>query len=243
MPTREELLARTMVELADNLVANFDVVDVLHLLIDRCVEVLDVTASGLMVATTTPKGELQEVASSSNPVREIELLQIRAEEGACQDCYHSGQTVASEDLASEDRWPIVTPATLEAGFRSVHAVPLRLRGMTIGGLNLFRTEPGPLNEADATAARALADIATITILQHQAAVEEHVLNQQLQHALDSRVIIEQAKGKLAERTRLEMDRAFEWMRRHARNHNLLLADVAQGVIHDTIELDPAYIDH
>lgn len=236
MPSREELLTHAMVELADNLVADFDVIDVLHLLIDRSVEVLEVTASGLMVATATPKGELQEVASSNDSVREIELLQVQTEEGPCQDCYHSGQTITSEDLTSEARWPTITPFTLQAGFRSVHAIPMRLRGITIGGLNLFRTDPGPLNQPDLIAARALADVATITILQHRAAMEEHVLNEQLQHALNNRVIIEQAKGKLSERTRLDMDKAFQQMRQHARNHQMLLVDVANGVLQDTIEL-------
>jgi GAF domain-containing protein len=234
---REALLARTLVELADTLVDEFDVVDLLTLLADRCVEVLDVSAAGLMLVA--PEGDLRVVASSSEEMRLVELFELQAEEGPCPDAYRTGESTMSRDLAEEEsRWPQFGPVALKAGFRSVHAVPLRLRGLTIGALNLFRGETGVLNDADVTAARALADVATIAILQHRAALQSHMVIDQLNFALNSRIVIEQAKGVIAERSRLGMDEAFAWLRHHARSHNLLLVDVAQAVIDGTVIPDP-----
>jgi GAF domain-containing protein len=231
--TREALLARTLVELADTLVDDFDVVELLTLLTDRCVEVLDVSAAGLMLAA--PEGDLRVVASSSEEMRLVELFELQSEEGPCSDCYRTGAPVLNQNLATVDgRWPRFGPVALEAGFRSVHALPMRLRGTVIGALNLFRHEEGALEEADVVAAQALADIATIAILQHRAAFAAHVVNDQLNHALNSRIMIEQAKGMLAERSGLDMEKAFSWLRNHARSHNLLLVDVAQAVIDGTM---------
>jgi GAF domain-containing protein len=226
---REALLARTLVELADTLVADFDVVELLSRLADRCVEVLDVGAAGLMLAG--PDGELRVMASSSEAMRMLELFELQASEGPCLDCYRSGEAVVGADLASSGRrWPSFATVALAAGFGSVHALPLRLRGTVIGALNLFHVEAGQMPRADIEAAQALADVATIAILQHRASLEAHVLNQQLQHALNSRIAIEQAKGVVAERAGLDMEQAFSALRAYARNQNLRLADVAEAVI-------------
>jgi GAF domain-containing protein len=234
---REALLARTFVELADTLVDDFDVVELLTLLTDRCVEVLDVSAAGLMLVA--PEGDLRVVASSSEEMRVVELFELQSEEGPCPDCYRTGEPVLNQNLATDNgRWPRFAPFALEAGFRSVHALPMRLRGVTIGALNLFRADEGPLEEADVVAAQALADVATIAILQHRAVIQTHIVNEQLNHALNSRIMIEQAKGMLAERVGLDMQDAFWWLRNHARNHNLLLVDVAQSVIAGTVASDP-----
>ena len=226
---REALLARTLVELADTLVDDFDVVELLTLLTDRCVEVLDVAAAGLMLAA--PEGDLRVMASSSEEMRLVELFELQSSEGPCPDCYRTGEPSLNPNLAAENgRWPRFAPVALEAGFRSVHALPMRLRGLVIGALNLFRTEEGLLDEADVVVAQALADVATIAILQHRAALQDHIVADQLNHALNSRVLIEQAKGVIAERAHLDMDQAFSCLRHHARAHNLLLVDVAQSVI-------------
>jgi transcriptional regulator with GAF, ATPase, and Fis domain len=233
---REALLARTLVELADNLVDNFDVVELLTLLADRCVEVLDVDAAGLMLAA--PEGDLRVVASSSEGMRLVELFELQAEEGPCPDCYRTGEPTLNHNLATTDvPWPRFGPVALGAGFKSVHALPMRLRGVTIGALNLFRADEGALDEADVVAAQALADVATIAILQHRAAIQAHIVVDQLNHALNSRILIEQAKGVLAERAALSMQDAFTWLRDHARSHNLLLLDVAQSVIDGTLAPD------
>jgi transcriptional regulator with GAF, ATPase, and Fis domain len=237
---REALLARTFVELADTLVDDFDVVELLTLLADRCVEVLDVSAAGLMLVAA--EGDLRVVASSSEAMRVVELFELQAHEGPCLDCYRTGEPVLNQDLTvGHRRWPRFAPVALEAGFGSLHALPMRLRGVVIGALNLFRADKGQMDEADVVAGQALADVATIAILQHRATLDAHVVNDQLNHALNSRVVIEQAKGVLAERAGLNMEEAFSRLRNHARNHNLRLIDVAQHVIDGTLPtaaLDP-----
>lgn len=227
--TREAQLARTLVELADTLVADFDVVDLLTLLADRCVEVLEVDAAGLMLAA--PEGDLRVIASSSARMRGLELFELQAQEGPCLDCYQSGVPVLNEDLAGAgERWPRFSKAALAAGFGSVHALPMRLRGTIIGALNLFHAGPGKMHATDIDAAQAFADVATIGVIAHRASLEAQAVNEQLQHALSSRVIVEQAKGMVAERQKLDMDTAFTTMRSYARNNNLRLVDVAHAVI-------------
>jgi GAF domain-containing protein len=199
------------------------------LLADRCVEVLDVQAAGIMLAG--PDGQLRVIASSSEAMRVLELFELQAQEGPCLDCYRTGQAVVNQDLdAGNGRWPRFAAEALGAGFHSAHALPLRLRGSVIGALNLFRAGVGEMGPADVEVAQAFADVATIGILQHRAALEAQVLNQQLTHALNSRVMLEQAKGMVAERLNLDMERSFATLRTHARNNNLRLGDVAQSVI-------------
>jgi GAF domain-containing protein len=231
--TREAVLARTFVELADTLVDDFDVVDLLTRLADRCVEVLDVQAAGLMLAA--PDGQLRVMASSSEAMRVLELFEIQSQEGPCLDSHRTGLPVVNQDLAAVNgRWPRFAAEALAAGFQSVHALPMRLRGSVIGALNLFRASPGEMGPADIEVAQAFADVATIAILQHRAAQEAQVINEQLTHALNSRVVIEQAKGMVAERLNLDLAASFAMLRTHARNHNLRLVDVAEAVIAGTL---------
>lgn len=234
MAPREQLLVRAMVSLADTLVDEFDIVDLTATLADRCVEILDVAAAGIMLASSP--GGLRVMASSSAPARALEVFEAQVDEGPCPECFRTGALVAQADLAADpDRWPTFTPRALEAGFRSAHAVPMRLRGTIIGALNLFRAEPGRLAEADLVVAQALADIATVAVLQHRGATEAHVLNQQLTHALDSRVTIEQAKGILAEQAGIAVDAAFEVLRAYARRHNRKLVTVAEEVVSGSLD--------
>ncbi|HEY5012281.1 MAG TPA: GAF and ANTAR domain-containing protein [Acidimicrobiia bacterium] len=240
--SRESLLTSTFVQLADTLVDEFDVVDLLTMLADRCVEVLDVSAAGLMLAAA--EGELRVVASSDEAMRLVELFELQSQEGPCLDCYRTRRPVLNEHLGvHRARWPRFEPVALEAGFHSVHALPLRLRGEVIGALNLFRADRADLAEDDVVAGQALADAATIAILQHRAVLEVQLVNAQLDHALRSRIVIEQAKGVLAERAGLDVEAAFALMREHARNHNLKLVDVARGVVAGTLGvhgLDPRH---
>jgi GAF domain-containing protein len=230
--TREALLARTLVDLADTLVDEFDIVELLSVLTDRCVEVLDVAAAGLMLVA--PEGELRVMASSSEAMRVLELFELQSEEGPCLDCYRSGEPVVNQDLAT-GRWPRFAGEALQAGFHSVHALPLRLRGTVIGALNLFRSEPGEMTPADVHAGQALADVATIAILQHRAVLAAQVVNEQLQYALNSRIVIAQAKGMVGERAGLSMEQAFSVLRSHARHNNLRLVDVARDVINGSLQ--------
>ncbi len=236
---REAKVLQTLVELADNLVADFDIVELLSRLTDRCVEVLDVSAAGIMLAG--PAGELRVIASSSETMRLLELFELQSQEGPCLDCFKSGRLVANINLDDPDtRWPRFSPEARAAGFGAVHALPLRLRDSVIGALNLFHNEPGHMSQADIDAGQALADIATIAILQHRAAREAQVLNEQLSNALNSRIVIEQAKGMISEREGLDMDAAFRLLRNHARNQNLRLADVATSIT--TGDVSPASLD-
>jgi GAF domain-containing protein len=236
----EALLVRTLVELADNLVDDFDVVDLLTLLSDRCVEALDVASAGVMLATAS--GHLQVVASSSDRMRTLELFQLQSDEGPCVDCYRTGTPIVNHELTvTNGRWPRFTPQALRAGFRSTHSLPMRLRGRTIGALNLFRIDGGTLNDADVVAAQALADVATIAILQHRTAVDAQTVNNQLNGALNSRIIIEQAKGIISEATGVDVDDGFQRLRNHARNHNRRLTDLARDITQKAIaprSLDP-----
>ena len=230
---KDALLVHTLVQLADSLVDDFDVVDLLSLLADRCVEVLGVSAAGVMLVA--PEGDLRVVASSSEAMRVLELFELQSQEGPCLDCYGSGEAVLDEDLTSVDgRWPRFAPVAVEAGFHAAHALPMRLRGSVIGALNLFSSEEGALSQEAFVAGQALAAVATIAILQQRVRSEARIVNDQLNNALTSRVVIEQAKGVLAERAGLSMESAFKAMRQHARNHNLRLADVAARVIDRTL---------
>ena len=226
---RQAQLARTLVELADTLVDDFDVVDLLTRLADRCVDVLDVGAAGLLLAA--PDGQLRVMASSSEAMWVLELFEVQAQEGPCVDCFRTGEPVINEDLTKANgRWPRFAMEALNAGFRSVQSLPMRLRGTVIGALDLFHIDPGEMRTGDVDAAQAFADVATIAILQHRAAKEAQVINEQLAHALDSRIAIEQAKGMVAERLGLDIEESFHLLRNHARIHNVRLADLAHDVI-------------
>jgi len=225
----EDRLAQTFVELADSLVESFDVVDLLARLGERCVELFDAAAAGLLLADG--QGALRLMAATSEAMEIVELFQLQNAEGPCLDCYDSGAPVQVEDMAgAADRWPLFVPVASEAGFRSAHALPLRLRGRVLGALNLFRTAPGHLAPGQVAAAQALADVATIAIVQHRAAHDAQELADQLQLALDSRVVIEQAKGVIAEQAGVAMDEAFAGLRAHARRHRRRLAEVAHDVV-------------
>ena len=233
---RENVLVDTLVELADNLVDNFDVIDLLNLLCQRCVEALDVDAAGVMLSS--PTGELQFIASSSESMRVLELFQIQADEGPCVDCATSGRPVVSESLtAPDERWPRFTPRALAQGFHSVHSLPMHLRGRTIGALNLFRVKTGVIANEGARMAQGLADVATIAILQHRSALDATTLNAQLNHALNSRIIIEQAKGMVAQTLNCDMDHAFAHLRKFARDHNQGITLVASMVVGREIAVD------
>lgn len=229
MAPRETQLVRTMVALADTLVDDFDIVDLTATLADRCVEILDVSAAGILLAT--PDQGLRVMASSSASARTLELLEAQIHEGPCVDCFRLGEAVINANLAeAEARWPRFAPTALAVGFRSAHAVPMRLRGATIGALNLFRGDEGRLDAPDVVAAQALADITTLALLQHRGALEAQALNDQLSHALDSRVTIEQAKGIIAEQAHIPVDDAFTVLRAHARRNSRKLVAVAEAVI-------------
>ena len=232
--TREADVVKALVEMADTLVDDYDVVDLLTGLADRCVSLLDVSAAGVMLAS--PEASLGLVASSSEAMRLLELFELQTQEGPCLDAFRTGQSVEHENLqAGSGRWPSFSAAALQAGFASALALPLRLREATLGALNLLRVTRTPMDEADVIVARAFADLATLSIIQHRTAAEAQRLNEQLSAALTSRVVIEQAKGVIAERADVDLAEAFSRLRSYARNHNRRLTDVARAAIDGTLD--------
>ena len=232
--TREADVVRSLVEMADTLVDDYDVVDLLTGVADRCVNLLGVSAAGLMLAS--PAGTLGLVASSSEAMRLLELFELQEQEGPCLDAFRTGERVGHENLdAGSGRWPSFSAAALQAGFESASALPLRLGEVTLGALNLFSVTRAPMDEADVIVARAFADLATLSIVQHRASAEAQRLNQQLSGALTSRVVIEQAKGVISERADVDLAEAFSRLRAYARNSNLRLTDVARAAIDGTLD--------
>ncbi|GAA4671928.1 GAF and ANTAR domain-containing protein [Phytohabitans rumicis] len=229
-------LSDVFVEMADTLVDDFDVIDFLHVLTERCVQLLGVSAAGLLL--TDERDALQVVAASSERTRLLELFQLQTDQGPCVDCFRTGQPVSVADLSSAGRWPAFTAAAAEVGFVAVHAMPMRLRAEVIGALNLFDTAPGPLDDDKLRVGQALADVATIGLLQQRAIHRRDTLTEQLQTALRSRILIEQAKGVLAERLQLDMAEAFTVLRGGARSRNLRLTDLAQAIVDGTEQLAP-----
>ena len=233
-----ELLSDTFVELADTMVAEFDVIDFLHMLTDRSVALLGASAAGAVLAD--PRGELRVAAASSEEAGLLELFQLQNDQGPCLDCFRTGRPVTAGDLAGPgQRWPRFAEAAARSGFRTVEALPMRLRDQVIGALNLFRAEPDPIDPADLRIGQALADVATIGLLHERNVRRREAVAEQLQAALNSRVVIEQAKGKLAERLSIDMDPAFKMLRDYARNTNQHLTDVARTFVEGpTAEFPP-----
>ena len=234
---RYERLANAFVGLADTLIADYDVIELAQQLIDSSMTLLPIAAAGMLLGDSS--GELHVFASSSEQTRLLELLQVEADIGPCLEAYRSGQPLLVDDLGVDvARWPLFSERAAEYGFRAVSALPLRLRDERVGALNLFRNETGPMATGDVAVAQALADVATVGILHQRVLTRSELVNQQLQTALNTRLIIEQAKGVLAERGTIDMDQAFNVLRGHARRTNSRLADLARAVVDgaDTTEI-------
>jgi GAF domain-containing protein len=228
MTITDRQVRETFVELADTLVDDYDVLDFLDVLAVRVVDLLDVAACGLVLVDH--HGTLNLMAASSDESRLLELSQLQNDEGPCLDCYHTGASVSSADLRVDGRWPRFTAVAGATGYVAVHALPMRLRDTVIGAMNLFGATPGALDDEALHLAQAFADIATIGIL-HERTIRQHeAVTEQLQGALNTRILIEQAKGVLAERLSVSMDDAFELMRDQARSSNRKLRDIAAAVI-------------
>jgi len=233
--TREGLLVRTFVNLADSLVSDFDVLELLQTLVDQATLLFDASAAGIIIGPDDR--HLEVVASTSELSRLVGLMQLEAGEGPCVEAVTTGEVVSVASVAEiGERWPAFAALAEGAGYLSVHAIPLRLRGEVIGSLNLFREREGALNEADATAAQALADVATISVLQERTIRDSTVVRDQLRHALDSRVLIEQAKGVIAHTHGVDMDEAFRLIRREARNTSTAMPAVAAGIVEGRVTI-------
>lgn len=237
--SRQALTAVAFVELVDALVGDFDVIDLLTGLTGRCVELLGAAAAGVLLADAD--GTLRVIGASTEQIKMLELFQVQNHQGPCLDSYMTGQVVINADMRLGSPWPTFAAESTAAGFPSVCAIPLRLKSVTLGCLNLFMSEPVELSDEDVALAKALADVACIAIVQDQATRDAAVREGHLQHALQSRIAIEQAKGMIAERAQLDMEQAFQRLRRHARNNNRGLTGVAEAIVSGALtvdELDP-----
>lgn len=231
MAAREGSVVAALVSMADTLVSDFDVVDLFHELVGNCMELLEVAQSGLLL--TDGSGVLRVAAASSEATQVVELLELENHGGPGSESFRTGRPVHSGPLAGPEarqRWPQFAEAARVAGFRAVTAVPMRLRDRVLGALDLFLTDAEDVTDADLTVAQALADLATIAILHDRLTVDDRTVISQLRTALETRVVIEQAKGIVAEQARLSMDEAFARIRKHARSNNERLRDVSAAIV-------------
>ncbi|TFD78293.1 GAF and ANTAR domain-containing protein [Cryobacterium fucosi] len=227
--TREDRLIDTFATLADTLVAGYDVVELLQTLVESCASLFDITAAGVLLLDVD--GQLEVVASTSEASRLVEVMQLSARAGPCVECFTTGTVVSLPNVEdSPPGWQRFRDSAREQGFAAVYAVPLRLRETTIGALNLLSSVPGALRQQDVRAAQALADVATIGILQERTLRESNTVREQLTNALNSRVLIEQAKGVIAQSRGVSMEEAFVLLRNYARSNRLMLSQVAQGLV-------------
>lgn len=233
--SREAALVDAFTTLADSLVAGFDVIELLQSLVETCHDLLDVAEGGILLADE--QGVLDVVASTSEATSLVETMQLDAEQGPCWECFRTGRVSTVASLEADDpRWPEFARVARQQGFRSVHAIPLRLRDQTIGALNLLRVATGPLNARDVRAAQALADVATIGVLHARVVRETGFVRAQLQEALETRVVIEQAKGVLAQQHGVSTEEAFRLLRAHARSTGTKLSALARDVVARRVRL-------
>jgi hypothetical protein len=232
MPDQERL-SHVFVELADTLVTDFDVVDFMTLLANRSVELLRAREAG--VALADARGVLRAVGSSHESAHLLERFALQNQEGPCLDCYRTGRQILNQSLAPADTaWPRFATEARRLGFTQVHALPMRLRGRVIGAVNIFSSDAAGLSTSQIELGQALADVATVGLLQERNLREARLLNEQLQGALNSRIVIEQAKGMLSERRGIEMDASFDLLRSFARTTNQKLSEVARSLLAGTI---------
>jgi GAF domain-containing protein len=236
--SREQRISAAFVAVADTLTTDFDVLDLLHTLVEQCTQILDTDAGGLMLMDGN--GQLQLMTSTSEAADFVEVMQLNASAGPCIECFTSGtaQSVPSIKHLGQ-RWPDFQKAAILGGFKSAHATPMKLRGQVIGTMNLFSTKRGALSERDAAVAQALTDVATIGILQERVVQEVNTMAEQLHKALDSRVLVEQAKGVIAHSLSIDMDAAFSAIRAYAHANSLTIRAVAEGISNRSITLSNA----
>lgn len=225
---RETRITSAFVSVASILTTDFDAVELLHTLVTDCVEILDMEAGGLLLVDGA--GELQLMTSTSEAAEFVEVMQLAADSGPCIECYNNGVAVSVSDIDDENsKWPDFMRVALAQGIHSALATPMKLRGKVIGTLNLFAERTGHVSARDAAVAQALADVATIGLLQERVIRESHIIEEQLHRALDSRVMIEQAKGVIAGSLSVSMDDAFALIRKYSRDRNLTIRTVAESI--------------
>lgn len=233
--SRSERVSAAFVKLAETLVDEYHVLDLLQTLVEETVSLLDAAAVGLLLADS--HGELQVVASTNEESQLVEILQLQAGAGPCVECFKTGAVITIDSIDSMDqRWPEFRAAALSQGFHSIHAVPLRVRDRTIGAMGLFGRDIGALTAEDSAIGQALADVATIGLLHERTIRESTLVNDQLQRALNSRVLVEQAKGVISQTKGVDLNDAFNMIRRYSRSHNIGLQEAARNIVRGSLTL-------
>ena len=232
--SREARISAAFVSVADTLTTEYDMVDLLHTLVSECAGILGMEAGGLMLVDGN--GDLQLMTSTSEAADLVEVMQLAAAAGPCIDCFRTGVAVSVREISESQQWPKFRTTAMEQGFHSVLATPMKLRGKILGTMNLFGITAGEVTARDAAVAQALADVATIGILQERVIQEGHLIEAQLHRALDSRILIEQAKGVIANELSLSMDDAFNLLRKYARDRNLTISSVSEQVSNRAISV-------
>lgn len=223
-------LARIFVEVADTLADEFDTADFLHMLALRVADLVHASAVGILMADG--RGGLRFMAASDESAKVVEIFQAQTNDGPCPEAYRTGKPVVNTDLRTADpRWPRFAAMACTAGFSSVHAFPLRLRDQLVGAMNVFGHHAGgSLSETDVEVVQALADVAAIGLLQKRTISLGEELADQLQRALTTRIVIEQAKGAIANAQQVSVEVAFGILRAYARRHNRQLSALAHAVV-------------
>ncbi len=212
----------------------YEIGDVLYRLTDQVVEVLDIDGSGVCLAPNG--GGLQLLSATDHHVAAIEDTQLTAGTGPILSAYETGEQVRVDDLVDANDWPEFTRFAVDRGMRAVASLPMPVDERRIGALDLFRAEAHVWTDEEMQAAQGLANMASAYVLNHQALSESRTLAGQLQTALDSRIIVEQAKGLLAGRHGLTPNDAFGRLRQYARARGDRLHDVCRHVVEGTLDL-------
>jgi hypothetical protein len=232
---REDLLARTFVDLADVWTDDSNQAHVSQMVVGRCLQLFATSAAAIVLSGA--ETQLRISACSGDQMRRTQLFELQIGEGPCFDCYRTGRSIISADLSRQSReWPRFVPVAMKAGFRSVHALPLRVPDRTIGSLNLFGAEIGILSNADILAAEALAQATAFTILRERFSGPAEAILGNLRLSSDDHLVIEQAKGVLAGRARIHLDEAMKRIERYAHHHDLDLVAVCHQIVDGDLSL-------
>lgn len=224
----QALFLRVLSEFARTLVVHYEISEVLYQLADRTTELLGVAGAGVCLGE---EGHLRFVTGVNEATVRVEQAQERVQEGVCVEAFQTGKPVAVPDLALiGDKWTDFRAEARSVGVSAVVGIPMRLDDEVLGAVNIYATEARQWSDDDIATAQVLADMATSYLVNASELEKSRRTAEQLQEALQSRIVIEQAKGVLSAERRIPIDEAFEALRAHARSHSANLRAVAEAVV-------------
>ncbi|UFU02236.1 GAF and ANTAR domain-containing protein [Ruania suaedae] len=229
----EQKFVQLTAAFTEKLVAPYDVDEALRTLAENLTDLLALAGSGVTLGL---EERLRAATAVPPHLAALEHYQEQHQEGPCVSAYHTGEVVAVSDLREETRWPGYRTIAADVGVRAVAGMPMKLAGNAVGALNMYHAEPHIWDDSDLLAARALSNMATAYLIHSSTLSQQNQLSDQLQHALDSRVLIEQAKGVLTQTHALTLTEAYELLRRNARNNGRKVREVADDVVEGRLQL-------